>query len=231
MKRETIDHLLRARESKRALALLTYLNDGAQCFFDPSDSTPSVATELAQAALQVLQSDRSGTVNTAQGPVFIQAFNPPLRLVIIGAVHIAQALAPMAIVAGYQVSVVDPRLSFATAERFPGVDLHTDWPDEVLQSMHLDSRTAVITLTHDPKIDDPALHAALAAPVFYIGCLGSKRTHAGRLERLRSAGFGDDDLTRIFGPLGLAIGARSPAEIALSALAQLTARLRGSALA
>jgi xanthine dehydrogenase accessory factor len=231
MKRETIERLLRARESKQALALLTYLNDGTQCLFDPSDSTSSVASELAQAALQVLQSDRSATVDTAQGAVFIQAFNPPLRLVIIGAVHIAQALAPMAIVAGYQVSVVDPRLSFATAERFPGVDLHTDWPDEVLQSMHLDNRTAVVTLTHDPKIDDPALHAALAAPVFYIGCLGSKRTHAGRLERLRSAGFGDDDLTRIFGPLGLAIGARSPAEIALSALAQLTARLRGSALA
>jgi xanthine dehydrogenase accessory factor len=137
----------------------------------------------------------------------------------------------MAMVAGYEVSVIDPRLSFATAERFPGVELHTSWPDEVLQSMQLDTRTAVVTLTHDPKIDDPALHVALGSAAFYIGCLGSKRTHAGRLERLREAGYDDDALARIYGPLGLALGARSPAEIALSALAQLTARLRGSSLA
>lgn len=231
MKRQTLESLLHARETQQAVALLSDLNDGTQRLFDPSKADESLGDELTQAALQVLQSDRSRTVSSATGDVFVQAFNPPLRLVIIGAVHITQALVPMAVVAGYQVSVVDPRLSFATADRFPGVELHTGWPDDVLQSMHLDSRTAVVTLTHDPKIDDPALHAALRAPVFYIGCLGSKRTHAGRLERLRDAGFGDDELARIHGPLGLAIGARSPAEIALSALAQVTACLRGSALA
>jgi len=231
MKREILESLLRAREAKQAVALLTNLSDGAQRLFDPLASEPSADGELTQAALQVLQSDRSRTVSTASGEVFVQAFNPPLRLVVIGAVHITQALAPMAMVTGYQVSVVDPRLSFATAERFPGVELHTDWPDEVLQSMQLDARTAVVTLTHDPKIDDPALHVALRGPAFYIGCLGSRRTHAGRLARLRDAGFSDQDLARIHGPLGLAIGARSPAEIALAALAQLTACLRGSALA
>ena len=231
MKRETVESLLQARAAKRAVALLTHLTDGTQQIFDPSVAVSVLGDELTQAAQQVLQSDRSRTVTVDGGDVFVQAFNPPLRLVVVGAVHITQALVPMAVVAGYQISVIDPRLSFATAERFPGVDLHTDWPDEVLQSMQLDARTAVVTLTHDPKIDDPALHAALRSPVFYIGCLGSRRTHAGRLERLRAAGFSDDDLARIYGPLGLALGARSPAEIALSALAQVTARLRGSSLA
>ena len=231
MKREILDSLLRARQSKQALALLTDLQDGSQRLFEAATNEGSLDAELSEAALQVLQSDRSRTVSTADGEVFVQAFNPPLRLVIVGAVHITQALAPMAVLAGYRVSVVDPRLSFATAERFPGVELHTDWPDEVLHAMRLDSRTAVVTLSHDPKIDDPALHEALRAQTFYIGCLGSKRTHAGRLQRLRDAGFTDDDLARIHGPLGLAIGARSPAEIALAAMAQLTARLRGSPLA
>lgn len=231
MKREILDSLLRARQSKQALALLTDLQDGTQRLFDPATNDGSLGAELSEAALQVLQSDRSRTVSTAGREVFVQAFNPPLRLVIVGAVHITQALAPMAVLAGYQVSVVDPRLSFATAERFPGVELHTDWPDEVLHAMRLDSRAAVVTLSHDPKIDDPALHEALRAQTFYIGCLGSKRTHAGRLQRLRDAGFTDVDLARIHGPLGLAIGARSPAEIALAAMAQLTARLRGSTLA
>lgn len=231
MKRETVEFLLQARAAKRAVALLTHLVDGTQQIFDPSAADSVLGDELTQAAQQVLQSDRSRTVTIEGGDVFVQAFNPPLRMVVVGAVHITQALVPMARVAGYQISVIDPRLSFATAQRFPGVDLHTDWPDEVLQSMQLDARTAVVTLTHDPKIDDPALHAALRSPVFYIGCLGSRRTHAGRLERLRAAGFGDDDVARIYGPLGLALGARSPAEIALSALAQITARLRGSSLA
>jgi len=150
---------------------------------------------------------------------------------VVGAVHITQALAPMAVLAGYRVTVVDPRRSFATEQRFPGLDLRTEWPDEVLEAMVLDARTAVVTLTHDPKLDDPALHAALRSPVFYIGCLGSKRTHASRLERLRASGFDEQALSRIRGPLGLAIGARSPAEIALAALAQITACLRGGALA
>jgi xanthine dehydrogenase accessory factor len=230
MKREILDALLSARADKLPVALLTRLSDGEQRLYGAGGDNESIDENLCQMATQVLQSDRSRTVSDADGDVFIQAFNPPLRLVVIGAVHITQALAPMATVAGYQVAVVDPRISFATQARFPGVQLYTDWPDEVLQTMTLDSRTAVITLTHDPKLDDPALHIALRAPVFYIGCLGSKRTHASRLERLRAAGFNDDEVARINAPLGLALGARSPAEIALSALAQLTSCLRGGSV-
>lgn len=231
MKRELLDALLAARSAKRPVALLTVLADGSQRLYDPAAPGSGLSSELAAAADDALRADRSRTVPAPDGEVFIQVHNAPLRLVIVGAVHIAQALAPMAVIAGYQVVIVDPRRSFATGERFPGVDLRTEWPDEVLADLAPDSRTAVVTLTHDPKLDDPALHAALRSTAFYIGCLGSTRTHAGRLTRLRKAGFDDAALARIHGPLGLAIGARSPAEIALAALAQITARLRGGTLA
>lgn len=230
MRRETLDALNRARSEKRPVALITSLADGSQQVFDPA-AGDQAREGLAEVAADVLRSDRGRTVSLDHGEYFVQAFNPPLRLVIVGAVHITQFLAPMALLAGYQVIVVDPRRSFATEDRFPGVDLRTDWPDEVLESLALDTRTAVVTLTHDPKLDDPALHAALAAPVFYIGCLGSRKTHASRLERLRAAGFGDERLACIHGPVGLAIGARSPAEVAIATLAQITAALRGSGLA
>ncbi len=230
MKREVLDALLEARRAKRPVALLTTLADGGQRLFDPQAPCTTLSGDLAEAARETLRADRSRTVSDVGGEVFVQAFNPPLRLVLVGAVHIAQALAPMAALAGYQVTVVDPRRSFATDERFPGVELRSDWPDEVLEEMALDARTAVVTLTHDPKLDDPALQAALGAPVFYIGCLGSTRTHAGRLARLRKAGFDDAALARIHGPVGLDIGARSPAEIAVAILAQITSRLRGGAL-
>ena len=152
--------------------------------------------------------------------------NPAPRLIIIGAVHISQALAPMAAMAGYAVTVVDPRRAFATEDRFPGVTLNGEWPDEAMVKLAPDVRTAVVTLTHDPKLDDPALSAALKSPSFYIGALGSKKTHAARLGRLTKAGFTDADLGRIHGPAGLDIGAKSPAEIAVSVLAQLTAARR-----
>ena len=230
MNRALLDALLAARSAKRPVALLTVLADGSQQLYDPSLPSPQLASELAAAAADALRADRSRSVPGPDGEVFIQVLNPPVRLIVIGAVHIAQALAPMAVIAGYQVIIVDPRRSFATDERFPGVELRTEWPDEVLEELAPDSRTAVVTLTHDPKLDDPALHAALRSPAFYIGCLGSSRTHAGRLSRLRKAGFDDAALARIHGPLGLAIGARSPAEIALAALAQITSRLRGGTL-
>lgn len=230
MKRETLLDLLNAREKNQAVALLTDLGDGAQRVYYANGSNEGIAESLRENAAQVLQSDRSRTVSDADGEIFVQAFNPPLRLVVIGAVHITQALAEMAQVAGYHVAVVDPRISFATVERFPNVELHTDWPDEALQLMQLDARSAVVTLTHDPKIDDPALHVALRSPVFYIGCLGSKKTHAARMQRLQAAGFTDEELARLHGPVGLALGARSPAEIALSALAQLTSCLRGGSV-
>ncbi len=173
----------------------------------------------AQAALIA---DQSGFA----GDWFLGVHNPPLRMAIVGAVHIAQALAPMARLAGYDVVVVDPRDAFGSAARFPQTRLLEDWPDEALVAYGLDTRTAVVTLTHDPKLDDPAIEAALRAPVFYLGCLGSTRTHAKRVARLTEAGFGEADIARIHAPVGADIGAKSPAEIAVSILAQITERLR-----
>ena len=154
-------------------------------------------------------------------------FNPPLDLAIIGAVHIAQPLARMAALADYAVRIIDPRTAFATEERFPDVALSHEWPDEALALKPLTARSAIVALTHDPKLDDPALTVALRSPAFYIGALGSRQTHARRLERLKEAGFSDADLARIHGPIGLKIGARSPAEIAVSVLGEMTAILRG----
>ena len=148
---------------------------------------------------------------------------PPRRVVIVGGVHITQFLAPMARQAGYDVAIIDPRAVFSATERFPGSDCLTAWPDEAMAELGLDTRTAVVTLTHDPKIDDPGLRAALASDAFYIGCLGSRRTHAARCERLTDAGFSEADLARLHGPVGLDIGARTPAEIAVSILAQMIA--------
>ncbi len=149
-----------------------------------------------------------------------------LRLIVVGAVHIAQALVPMASLTGYDVTVVDPRRGFANDVRFPGVEMRTDWPDEALEELGLDERTAVVTLTHDPKLDDPALDVALRSEAFYIAALGSRRTHAARLERLGALGHDQPTLARIHGPAGLAIGAVSPAEVALSVMAEMTAVLR-----
>jgi xanthine dehydrogenase accessory factor len=166
-----------------------------------------------------LRADRSGFV----GEWFLQALNPPPRLVIVGAAHVAQHLAPMARIAGFDVTVVDPRAAFATEARFPGTRLMVDWPDEALAEIGLDTRVAVVTLTHDPKIDDLAIEATLASDAFYLGCLGSRKTHAQRLERLAALG---PALERIHAPVGLAIGARTPAEIAVSIVAELVAGLR-----
>lgn len=177
---------------------------------------------LWPAAEQALIADRSGF----EGDWFIAAHNPPLRLAVIGAVHIAQVLVPMARLAGYDVAVIDPREAFASAPRFPDTPLTHEWPDAALADFGLDARTAVATLTHDPKLDDPAIRAALDAPVFYLGCLGSSRTHAKRLDRLREAGVPEEKLARIHAPIGADIGARSPAEIAVAILAQITERLR-----
>ncbi len=160
------------------------------------------------------------------GDVFRTVHNPPLRLAVVGAVHVAQALLPMARLAGYDTVLIDPRDAFSADARFPGEKIMRDWPDAALQSFGLDTRTAVVTLTHDPKLDDPAIIAALAAPVFYLGCLGSTKTHAKRVVRLLAAGVNAGKITRIHAPVGANIGAKSPAEIAVSILAQLTERLR-----
>jgi xanthine dehydrogenase accessory factor len=195
---------------------------GEERLIDPStDQSP-----LGLAAAAAARAD-SSTESEIGGRVwFLEVHNPPLDLVLVGAVHIAQALAPMAVLAGYGVRVIDPRAAFATTARFPGCDVVCAWPDENLISDSLGTRSAVVVLAHDPKIDDPGLAAALKSPCFYVGALGSRKSHAARLERLRNMGFLDADMARIHGPVGLAIGARSPGEIAISILAQMTETLR-----
>jgi len=170
--------------------------------------------------------DQSGLTEIENKNWFLNVFNPGLDLAIVGAVHIAQPLAEMAKRTGYTVRVIDPRTHFASVERFPGVTLVHDWPDDALTAQPLGQRSALVALTHDPKLDDPALSTALRSSAFYIGALGSKKSHAQRIERLRSAGFSDEDIGRIHGPVGLSIGARSPAEIAVSILAEITGELR-----
>lgn len=174
-----------------------------------------------------LRMDRSGFEEDSQ--TFVAVHNPPLRLIVIGAVHIAQALVPMARIVGYDPAIVDPRDAFASSERFPGETVLTEWPDEAVAQLGLDTRTAIVLLTHDPKIDDPALQAALNADVFYIGALGSKRTHGKRVERMQQAGFSSEQIGQIHGPIGLDIGAAGPSEIAVAILAEMTAVLRGKA--
>ena len=179
-----------------------------------------VAPDAENAAL--FRADRSGV----EGDIFTAIHNPPLRLAIIGAVHIAQHLVPMARACGYDVMVIDPRAAFGSAERFPGVVISSDWPDEALDAFGIDTRTAIVTLTHDTKLDDPALRAALNSRAFYIGCLGSTRTHAKRVARLTEAGFTEADLARLHAPVGLNIGAATPAEIAVSVMGQIIQTLR-----
>jgi xanthine dehydrogenase accessory factor len=224
MKAATLTQLLKDRKAKTPVVLATNLATGAQAlvYHNRADGPLAENATVVEAARQAMRDDRSTTVQTAEGEVFLQVFNPPLRMVIVGAVHIAQPLSRMAAVAGYDVTVVDPRGSFASEDRFPGVTLIAEWPDEAMPGLDLDRRTAVVTLTHDPKIDDPGLHVALKSDAFYIGALGSRRTHAGRIERLREAGFNDAEIGRIHGPVGLSLGAVSPAEIAVSILGQIT---------
>ena len=169
---------------------------------------------------------KANTLDEDEGAFLLEVVAKP-RVFIIGGVHISQHLAPMAVDAGFDVTVIDPRTTFANAERFPNINLVSDWPQDVLADQSLDNQTALVTLTHDPKIDDAALVATLSHPVFHIACLGSRRTHAARLERLREKGFSEEDLSRIHGPAGLNIGAQTPAEIAVSVLAELIAAWRG----
>ena len=226
MKTEILERVLADREAKRQFALVTHLATGDQSIVHLGGAEDAgVDPALRPAVEDAIRDDRSGTVQGAGGDAFVEVFNPPLRLLIVGAVHIAQPLARMASVAGYDVTVIDPRGSFATDDRFPGVALVNEWPDEAMPPLDPDRRTAVVTLTHDPKIDDPALAAVLRSDAFYIGALGSRKTHAARVERLAEAGFGADEIGRIHGPVGLSLGAVSPAEIAVSILAQVTQAL------
>jgi xanthine dehydrogenase accessory factor len=226
VKAELLQRILDARREKRPVVLLTTLSDphrGEQRLVDPR--APG-ADPLAEEARRAAARDACLTVEREGATIFLQPFNPPLRLVLVGAVHIAQPLSQMAALAGFEVTIVDPREAFATEARFPGVPRLTSWPDRALAEIGLDRRTAVVTLTHDPKLDDPAIAVALRSEAFYVGCLGSGKTHASRVARLRERGFGEAEIGRIFGPVGLKIGALSPAEIAVSVLAQIVETLR-----
>ena len=226
MKAEILARLNEARDDRQPVVLATKLPGGEQIVLPDPGAPP----ELAAAAKRALERDESGTVKLADGDWFLAAYNPPLRLIIVGAVHIAQALVPMAAELGLTIIVVDPRRSFASADRFPNVRVLTDWPDEAMDTLTLNERTAVVTLTHDPKLDDPALDRALKSPAFYIGALGSRRTHAARLGRLRELGHNDAALARIRGPVGLNLEAVTAPEIALSIIAELVAVRRGAPL-
>jgi xanthine dehydrogenase accessory factor len=211
------------RAARRAVFVVTDEASGEQRLVRASD----IAGDPLRTVLEAhLRSGKSGMEETPQGKVFITAHVPPPRLVITGAVHISQALAPMAGLLGYDVTIVDPRTAFATPERFPDVKLIPEWPDVALPPLNIDRYTAFVALTHDPKIDDPALLHALARDCFYIGALGSRKTHGRRVERLKAQGADEAALARIHAPIGLAIGAVSPPEIAVAIVGQITARLR-----
>jgi xanthine dehydrogenase accessory factor len=224
LKRALLTRTLEARRAGRPVALVTHLKTGAQAYAEAGRQEGDLSLDAAamEGVARALRDDKSRT----EGDLFIEVWNPPLRCFVVGAAHIAQPLTQMAALAGYAVTVIDPRSAFATETRFPGITLSTEWPDEAFERLQPDRRTAVVTLTHDPKIDDPALIAALRSEAFYIGALGSKRTHAARIGRLKEAGFDDAAIARIHGPVGLDIGAVSPAEIAVSILAQITEVLR-----
>ncbi len=225
MKADALDSILASRARRAAVVRLTWLDDGRDRLVEAPDEIAD-DPELREAVSRALRDDRSGCVEARTGRVFVHPFNPPLRLAIVGAVHIAQRLASLARDLGYAVTVIDPRTGFLTEARFPRVELDASWPDEALRRFEPDRRSAVVTLSHDPKIDEPALAVALRAPCFYVGALGSRRTQEKRRERLRASGLSEAELARIHGPVGLDIGARSPGEIALSIAAEMTARLR-----
>ena len=227
MKDATLAQVLEARAARTPLAVVTRVSDGTQGVVTLDTADPFLPPEAVADASRRLTADESGTVLAGGETWFVHAHTPPYRMVVVGAVHIAQPLVKMAVLAGFDTVVIDPRSAFATAERFPGVRVVDLWPDEAMSALGPDSRTAVITLTHDPKLDDAALGVALRSPAFYIGSLGSTRTHAARCKRLRREGFSDAEIARIRGPIGLAIGARAPAEIAAAILAQVVSVRRG----
>jgi xanthine dehydrogenase accessory factor len=222
MKHETLIALRTARRTGRPLVRAVDLDSGEERLIENLGG----ASELERTATEAARSDRSGMVEIDGKSWFIEVHNPPLDLRIVGAVHIAQSLARMAALADYRVTVIDPRGAFATQERFPGVLLSHEWPDDAIAKAPLGARSAIVVLSHDPKIDDPALIAGLNSDCFYVGALGSKKTHSARLDRLKSLGVKEEQLARLHGPVGLSIGARSPAEIAVSIMAEMTMRLR-----
>src|SRR3954464_11087141 len=223
MKIDILRALNAERAARRAAVVVTDQASGAQRLVKAADAARDPLGDLLE---KHIRSGKSGMEETPDGKVFLTVHVPPPQLVITGAVHISQALAPIAKLLGYDVTIIDPRTAFASIERFPEVKVIAEWPDIALPPLGIDRYTAFVALTHDPKIDDPALAHALARDCFYIGALGSKKTHARRVERLKAAGIGDNQIARIPSPIGLDIGAVSPSEIAVAILGEITARLR-----
>lgn len=223
----TLAALNAAKRDRRGAVLVSDLSSGtSRLVTEDAVSSDALGREIEARLL----SGKSGLIDIDGQSLFLNVHLPPPRIMIIGAVHISQALAPMAALAGFAVTIIDPRTAFATGDRFAGVDLHADWPDDVFTKQPLDRYSALVAVTHDPKIDDPGLIAALEIGSFYIGALGSRKTHAKRVERLMEAGFDADAISRIHAPIGLDIGAATPAEIAVAILAQVIQSLRRRSL-
>ena len=223
MDRPLLAALNEERAARRAAVVVTDLASGRQRLVREAELA---GDPLEEAVGRVIRTGKSGIVETDAGEMFLNAHLPPPRLVVIGAVHISQALAPMAKLAGYDVEIIDPRTAFATADRFPGVPLHAEWPQDVLAARPLDAYTAVCAITHDPKIDDYPLIEALKVGCFYVGALGSRKTHARRVERLTEAGLSPAVIARIEAPIGADIGASAPGEIAVAIIASVIAAFR-----
>ena len=223
MRLDILKALNTERAARRAAVVVTHQESGEQRLVTQDKVAADPLKELLEAHLR---SGKSGVEETPEGKVFLTVHVPPTRLVVIGAVHISQALAPIAALLGYDVTIVDPRTAFASAERFPDVKVIAEWPDKALPPLGVDRYTAFVALTHDPKVDDPALLHALERGCFYIGALGSRKTHGRRVERLKQQGASDEKLARIHAPIGLPIGAVSPPEIAVAIMGEITSRLR-----
>jgi xanthine dehydrogenase accessory factor len=223
LKLDILHALNEERAARRAVVLVTDVATGTQRLVKAADVGRDPLREVLEKRLRMA---KSGMEETAEGRVFLTVYVPSPKLVITGAVHISQALAPIGHLLGFDVTIVDPRTAFASIERFPDVKVVAEWPDVALPPLNIDRYTAFVALTHDPKIDDPALKHALARDCFYIGALGSKKTHAKRVQRLKQAGLTDRDIARIHAPIGLPIGAVSPPEIAVAIMAEITQVMR-----
>lgn len=216
MKDKTLNLVLSAKNNRNSIIVATELESGHQIIVNNNYDN-----KIYIAAKTLIKQGKSGVLSLDSKRWFINISLPPLRLVTVGAVHIAQPLAEIATISGYEVTIIDPRAAFANDKRFPNINIVNEWPEEALISFKIDNRTAIVTLTHDPKLDDSALYAALRSDAFYIGSLGSKKTHNARIERLKIAGFTDNEIKKIHGPIGLSIGAKSPQEIAISIMSEL----------